>query len=135
MKCSGQVVFELRKTLDVEVDDVSDARIVDRHVRPVGMARHRNEIQLASRADQRPFETSVPVGQITVIVDVAVERSETHSRGQGDETVRQALFQHGSHRFDRFAATVALRRTRNRLRYQNTAETGGRRVQLGAPSR
>ena len=53
---------ELSKTLDVEIDDVGDARIVDRHVGPVGMTRHRYEVELALRPGQRLLEAAVAIG-------------------------------------------------------------------------
>ena len=45
-------------------DDVSDARIIHRHVRPVGVARHRYEVELPPRSRQRVFEPAVTVGQV-----------------------------------------------------------------------
>jgi hypothetical protein len=75
-------LFELGETLDVEIDDMGDTRVVDRHVGPVGVPRDGDEIQLAAGAAQSLLEAAVAIGNVAVIVDVAIERPDAKARGK-----------------------------------------------------
>lgn len=53
-------IREPGETLDVEGDDMGDARIINRHVRPAGMTGHRDEIELVAGAAQRALQRTQP---------------------------------------------------------------------------
>ena len=53
---------QLVEALDMEGDDVRHARVVDRHVRPVGMTGDRDEVELECRIRERVGERTVAIG-------------------------------------------------------------------------
>jgi hypothetical protein len=82
------------ESLDVVIDDVGNTRIVDRHVRPVGMTGNGHEIELPFRPLQRPCKAAVTVGNAAMIVQVAVEGAQRKFRRQRRQPFGQTLTSH-----------------------------------------
>ena len=76
----GPTLPQPGEALHVEGDDVGDARIVDRHVGPVGVAGDRHEIELQRRPRQGVGEAAVPVAQVAMVVDVAIAAARARAR-------------------------------------------------------
>ncbi len=96
------------ETLHVEIDNMGDIRIVDRHVGPMGMARDRDEVELQGGARQRILEPPVAVADAAMIVDVAKERSEPQGCGEGGEAVGERLGRHDAHAISASARPMSM---------------------------
>ena len=54
------------------IHQIAQARVVLRHIVPMTMQGHADEIQLQARIAQRLSQAALPIAQAAVIVDVAV---------------------------------------------------------------
>ncbi len=73
---SVPALTQLGEALDVEIDDVCDARVVDGHIWPVGVSGDRDEVELQRGPRERIGKATVSVTEVAVIVDVPVQRHE-----------------------------------------------------------
>ena len=87
-------LLEPGEALDVEVDDMGDARVVDRHVGPVGVPGDGDEVELAAGVVERRLQVAVAVGEIAVIVQVAIEGAQAGGGGQRHQSFGQVLCRH-----------------------------------------
>ena len=98
----GPQSFQPGEAFHVKPDDVSDARIIHRHVRPVGVARHRYEVELPPRSRQRVFEPAVTVGQAAMIMDVSVIGAIPKTGGERRQTFRKRCGWHRHLEYNRY---------------------------------
>jgi hypothetical protein len=94
IEVTGPQGLQPREAFDVKIDDMGDARIVDRHVGPVGVAGDGNEIELPARPAQRLIQRAVTIGNAAMIMDVAIPRPQAEPRGQRRQSFRQAFTDH-----------------------------------------
>jgi hypothetical protein len=73
---AGPALAQPCEPLDVKGDNMGHARLIDRHVGPVGMAGDGDEVELQCRSCQRVLETAVAVAQVTMVVNIAPQLHE-----------------------------------------------------------
>ncbi len=71
------LLAQARKAGLVKIDDVLDGRIGSGHVGPERVPRHRAEIQLLAGIAESGLQTAVAVGDVTVVVEIAIVDVQT----------------------------------------------------------